>query len=898
MSEIFSNKRLIDYFCLIDVNIQLDKNLDSISKSNSKNVHSFYDTSSGNLNPNPYMFFKSQYSHSIVKMYPKTQYKDIPEINFDSILLLMPEAKIYLNFHSNEFFTQIIICDNVIFYVYFLCVYVNYNSNGFYIPKYLCFISRNPNFFSFHNLLEDIYNNSTKNNCKCFKVENILNIILFRMYLPKHNNFQLSFCLGEKVYNFFNNKNKSEIAFRTLFSFLSIENAVTVYFAMLLNSIIIFLHSDHDLVGKIMHIFIQLISPFHFSYSVISNLTNDHLELLDANSGLMIAVNKNEFSDLSQVMEINHKNVVYVDLDENTIITEDCEMIKDGLAIPNEKSKAMISDLRAVVNESVNLTIGEKKIGHNSKGAPVDVENIEIREVFYNFAVELFLHFNPKKYFIEEKHEVHHELHLNSDIQSETHKENQLDNSVHSGNFVIQPSNKKIRMTFDKDSFIKDSNKDIKNFLIYFTKTKIFDSFILGYKKFTFKRNSESVVTKYFQTESSSSCSEMVQTKLTEEETENFSKFTQCLELRKKSKEITSLFPYEIHHTITISTPPYEKLSYRQNNIFIDPFHEMMFKHSQGIELNKASIFFPTLKLSEELPTLQKQNKFITTFKNYILANIDLVKNFYGVPNTNSSQLSQTGNAHQNSNEKEKQKQLMSKSEYIRSFNEIISKLTFKGEFHINIAMNITQTFSQCSHCLKPNNIWDIRKEYEFSKARRETRTRCKFCNSLYVPTFKGDVRTNNEKGVVKKKKEEKRKKGNLKVKSVKIAKNQGEEAQCPKALDYMSFEHLIALLTDTEKNSTIIKKINYPILYNIALLVGEVKCVIEKDEICYETLEQFMREFWHNGINCMNNDFGEIYRTSTMKSMGSSLFQLNLFPSSKNVGKEKQKPKTLFSKK
>jgi hypothetical protein len=110
-------------------------------------------------------------------------------------------------------------------------------------PKYLSFISMNPFFVSFKNLLEEIYIQSTINDTKCFKFENILSVLLYRIYLPKYETTQLSFALNDKLYNFSRTPFQSEISIKLLFCYLTIEKIVLLFVAFLMNSIIVFFHS-------------------------------------------------------------------------------------------------------------------------------------------------------------------------------------------------------------------------------------------------------------------------------------------------------------------------------------------------------------------------------------------------------------------------------------------------------------------------------------------------------------------------------------------------------------------------------------------------------------------------------------------------------------------------------
>lgn len=872
MSELFSNKRLIDYFLIIDVNItNINQNinneiLEKISnfntpkslKKNNTLIHNTNNTllslETSNQIFNQTTYLKSEYTRKITKIYPKKQYTDIPEINFESILLLMQEEKIYLHQHQNEYFTYVIkpTNSNALFYMFFLCIYTPLNTNSLingnnignnntsnlsintfsslnlFSPKYLCFLSRNPFFFSFRSLLEDIYSNSIKNNTKCFKIENILNILLYRLYLPKSPSFQTNFCLGDKVFNFFNDINKSEISYKILFNYLSLDNILLTYFAMMMDSVIVILHNDIETIGMIIYIFKQLFHPLEFTYSVITNLTNEHLELLECNHGLMIGVNKNDFNDLGLVIHKNSRNVIYLDIDENILISEKNVNIKEKTKIPNEKMRIMNSKLRNILNDGnnpnilllnqqSNVTLSNDSVNNNitlgnyrlslkynqttnqhqfitQKFEPK--ENILIQNVFYEFILEIFVPFNQKKHII-------------------TSGENE-------------------ESIFDYETFIKDNSSDLKPLLNFIKESLPFQIFIDNLVNY---------------------CND--QGKLDDDVIDKFNIFFLCLEKKKKNKEITSLFINGVSHTISISSPPYEKLSYKQNNIFVDPFHDMMFKHSKAVEYskNKANL---NVHLDE--------NESYKKFRKMLLSQPDIVKSFFGISTGNltnsfhSSLISSINVMNSNliSPSFASSKKINTKAEYIRSFNELIKNLTFKGEFHINVAYNIVQTYSLCPHCNKPNNIWDIRKSFEFSKARRETRTKCKFCSNSFVPTFKAIIEVEENKN---KQSLHTKKKSFNNSKQIGTNNKKGNElVSSYKTIEYMSFEHLIALFSDNHNET--MKKVNYHLVYNMLLLIGEIKCMIEGDEIVLQKLSNYIKERQQSQMKSL-----EIFRQPTYKS-------------------------------
>lgn len=117
------------------------------------------------------------------------------------------------------------------------------NELNVYAAKYIGLLSMKPFFVSFKNLLEEIYIQSSLNERKCFKYENILSILLYRIYLPKNPFTQVQFALNDKVYNFINNNFYSEFSLKLLFTFLSPEKIVLLLVAFMMNSVVIFFHS-------------------------------------------------------------------------------------------------------------------------------------------------------------------------------------------------------------------------------------------------------------------------------------------------------------------------------------------------------------------------------------------------------------------------------------------------------------------------------------------------------------------------------------------------------------------------------------------------------------------------------------------------------------------------------
>jgi hypothetical protein len=107
--------------------------------------------------------------------------------------------------------------------------------------------------------------------------------------------------------------------------------------------------------------------------------------------------------------------------------------------------------------------------------------------------------------------------------------------------------------------------------------------------------------------------------------------------LQSQSQNINykDLFSPKIYNTISIDSPHYELLNYRQINIFNDPVHEEMLKHDSSLPLNLIKIDFGNMFIDhKEIDYLGKiinndNNKKIN--EGILYFKLDLIKfiNFY-----------------------------------------------------------------------------------------------------------------------------------------------------------------------------------------------------------------------------------------------------------------------------
>jgi hypothetical protein len=357
-----------------------------------------------------------------------------------------------------------------------------------------------------------------------------------------------------------------------------------------------------------------------------------------------------------------------------------------------------------------------------------------------------------------------------------------------------------------------------------------------------------------------------------------YNTFITSLERKRNDKSLEKVFKTKVYNTISINSPAFEKLPYTQNSIFEDPLHYEMLKHESSVPLYEYNINFNYIGvdlksqnyfnkyLAKEELAFFKQNKqisIIQDFKKHIFENKEIINSFYNyIPVKNKSQLI---NANINKMSKTDTNKIDSpntrgannnkKADIIKLYNEYIEKYItqHKIEFHINYASNIIQTVSFCDYCSKPNNIWDIRKGFSFSRTKKETRTKCKFCNSSFIPYFliveDGESNSKNHSFDAKTRKTE----FNEIPTDLLTTKNTLDTTKKIKKVEYMSFEHLMnayvenSVLAGDDLSKRKTQKLPYNLYYNIWLLVGEVLIRIEKNKTTVFTFFDYLKKLVPN---------------------------------------------------
>jgi hypothetical protein len=291
---------------------------------------------------------------------------------------------------------------------------------------------------------------------------------------------------------------------------------------------------------------------------------------------------------------------------------------------------------------------------------------------------------------------------------------------------------------------------------------------------------------------------------------------------------------------------------------------------------------------------------------------------------------------------------LTEKEDYIKNFNSfyetyIKDKTNPMVEFHISFGVNFLTTISICDICKRPNTIWDIRKEIIFSKGKRESKTRCKFCENFFVPFFyileevndseeddggKGNynninkrksfnvIKNSNQNQIQNRSFDENKEETHINVVNdfnSNFEKNENlnfvdkTKNKKLRKIEYMSFEHIMTSYYDWDNDANFDKNISplnrtkkfpYNLFYNICLLMGEIKIRINDKSKMIEvfTLESYMKRHMKKDEGCViNSNENFINNNNNVHTLQSSdnvmkVFRDNYLRKKKELDEEKRK--------
>ena len=962
ISELFSSTRLIDYFIIFETEVKSIELTSQVTDFISKYPQI-------RLNPKN-NFFPIQYDYHTIASLPEYNYKkedsDFYTLNINSILSFLPQEYIYLEKQNEQYFSLVFTSEHgTYYYGHFLRVWFNIDKNHsiykqhaelakkeikLYQSKYLCFISQNTFFISFKNLLHEIYTQSTITNGKCYKIEQILITLLYRIVLPKYETVQLLFCLGENVYTFSKAPFKNEISFRLLFSHLSIKNIVMIIISILMNSIVVIIHSNIEIITPIIHCLFQLSFPFVSTYSIVSNLTPGKIDLLGNFSNTIFGVYSKDFSDLSEIKNANNSNYVILDVDRNKIDIEHNEYFQQKF--PIDRMRKLIGDLYPLTDifhshvgmngddiDKVNNINTSNNVNNNDNNSYCSVLNLFENKNLSSFEEYKKTNFRNKNYYTKKS--------ITDSTEFDDHLIRAAFFDFMLGLFEHYDEKKHYKITneetqdknFDREKFLKDASKDIQPFLEYIIDQQTFDIFLQNVNHIVDQKHKNEIKKlSYKYADLNIQINPEIREKsLLPNFDLTYKLFMLGLERKKNKKNLETLFKLNIYHSITISSPPYDYINYKQSNIFEDPFNERLLNiHNKAINFNDCNTYIDNVnyhslfhinlneqkslitshlyneydllinrktdkskldkkvklneiltRISTELFTEEITEPIIIEFRNMFYKYSELMKIFYSLiqPETKSYL-----------------KKLIDKTKLLSPYLQYESKLNKKdyltsskllldsfinqkyvdnsNEFRFHFGINVISSIVFCDYCSKPNNIWDIRKEHEYKSIKKTSITKCKFCLQNFVPYFY----------IIED--EEQQPSSNpttslLKISAVASTSSpiQFYKSTTIRKVEFMCYEHIMDYYNEytITNNDYLFERFPFDLFYNVCFLLGEVLCTCKGEEIKMETIDAFVKEYFnkHPDVNNdnVNVNYGLISNSSKKGSglKGSFTFKRNV---------------------
>ena len=863
MENIFSNIKIIDYFVIFEtiseniilneqngIDLYSDYSSDNINENDNNSNIDLISNYKYNLNSNNRLKksktsvkeiqnkIKINYKYEILNIFPKkNNSKEIKySLNLKAIFTFLPTEYGYIHKNKDKFFSLIFTNEyGYHYYGFFLKKYFpkNIKNNNseitIYLSKYLSFFSQNPCFFSFKKLLNEIYIQSTLNNTKQYKIEEIINTLLFYLYLPKYNSIQLLFCLNENIYTFMNSHFNNEISFKLLFSYISPKNLVMIIISILMHSIIVIYHNNMELISPIIYSLFELIFPFSNNYSVVSNL-ND-LALLQSFSGAIFGIYSKNFKNINDILEVNNSNYIVLDLENDILNIEHNEYLLQE-KFPVERIKKLITNLSEFSLISLNKKKKKKdldsffKKNNNEKDINDD---LKIRSIFFNFILELFENYDEKKYY-------------------------SIDLENYHKNFLI-------------DKFIEESNEDIKPFLNYLKEQPTFDIFIQNLNHIVDQKYKINIQKNFNMNNYNININPALNEKSLIHNFEfTYNIFIKCLELKKENNlNFENYFLLNINHCISVENPKLytENFSYFQKNIFEDKINEKYILNQPtnihnntknlnleyfNINLNKINdninMFnnIENINNSENIDYDENNNlnnknsylKIINIFKEEILKNYKFFNLFFQIDSNKeinyylkTKEINYENNLNLNDN---KNNNIISKNKYLKNLEDLYKTLNYnnnelflENNVFINIGINIYSTISICDYCKKPNDNWNIKKTLIYDKNKNINTSKCLFCSHYYIPYFY-------------------------------ILEEKQNKIKTIKKIEYFSLEFIYNILSNKIENNLNIEEL----FYNILLYICDINIKFNYSNYSFELINiiDFINIYnKNNNINQENNN-------------------------------------------
>ena len=321
-----------------------------------------------------------------------------------SFSLILPNKK-FNEKYPNKYISCLIIYENIYKYRELYKAKIKYSDHSnqnidnkkeeikladIYIPKCLVLISLYPYFTNLEKIVKEIYKYSLNVDKNIIPIEKIIENLILELNAPLRGIFEIKFTLNDEDISFsqspMNHLPKVDFDLSNIYLNFDEKDIISIYNYILLESKIIFLSKNIDVLCKIIYGFISLLYPFENFHQIITFLPKERLDFIKNESLFIIGILDNYSEDfLERNKNYLNDNIMFVDIDKKKII----KFIKDKNGelpeFPKKQKKSFEKKLKNLINQL-------KQYNNNNKD--FDSSNEIFVDLFFTFNANLLNDYN------------------------------------------------------------------------------------------------------------------------------------------------------------------------------------------------------------------------------------------------------------------------------------------------------------------------------------------------------------------------------------------------------------------------------------------------------------------------------------------------------------------------
>ena len=243
-------------------------------------------------------------------------------------------------------------------------------QRNYYIPKCIMFISLHPFFSEFELILKEIHNYILNNNTNItIPLDKIIENFLIEIPVPPKGIFKIEYNLFNQIriidQNLMNQLPLIAIDLKLLFMFFTVEEIVSIYRYIMLESRVLFFSKEVDLLNPFVWGMLSMLYPFRYQYQVITILPPENFETLESITPFIAGINQTYVDTFFKEGELTlSDDIVIVDIDNKRVVIEHGEAtmnVNDDESDDNEKLPDFPSRPKKEIEKKLNIILSPYK---------------------------------------------------------------------------------------------------------------------------------------------------------------------------------------------------------------------------------------------------------------------------------------------------------------------------------------------------------------------------------------------------------------------------------------------------------------------------------------------------------------------------------------------------------